>query len=109
MNVRLMGFFFCLVIPLSLSAKNNDWPKVKEDCSQVFHPKAPAPGAPPEPLWKRSMGCGIDFFTARPVHLTVKSIVPGGGFGPGLTFHEDFNSDRWQRYLEATGVSSFQG
>lgn len=109
MNVRLVSFVLCLLIPLSLLAKNNDWPKVKEDCSQVFHPKTPAPNVPPEPFWKRSMGCGVDFFTARPVHLTVKSIVPGGGFGPGLTFHEDFNSDRWQRYLEATGVSSFQG
>jgi len=108
MKIRFISLALCLAIPATLLAKDNDWPKVKSDCSQVFRPKAPEPNTPPPPLWKRSIGCGTDFFTARPVHLTVKSIVPGGGFGPGLTLHEDFNSDRWQRYLEGTGVSSFQ-
>jgi hypothetical protein len=105
MNIRAVAFALCLAISISLSAKNNDWPKVKGDCGKVFKPD---PQAPPDPVWKRSLSCGIDFFTARPVHFTVKSIVPGGGFGPGLTFHEDFNSGKWQNYLEATGVASFQ-
>jgi hypothetical protein len=108
MNRCLLPIFM-LMFAAPLLAKNNDWPKVKKDCEEVFSPTSPAPGAPSAPLWKRSMGCGVDFFTARPVHLTIKSIVPGGGFGPGLTSHIDLNSDRWQRYVEATGVASFQG
>jgi hypothetical protein len=108
MKTCILALFLMAVLPMPLSAKNNDWPKVIDDCNQVFKPKPPPAGVPSTPLWKRSMGCGIDFFTARPVHLTIKSVVPGGGFGPGLTSHVDFNSDRWQRYFETTGVSSFQ-
>ncbi len=108
MKLLWFAFVFCLALPVSLAAKNNDWPKVKEDCANVFHPKTPDPQIPPDPLWKRSIACGQGFFTARPVHATIQSIVPGGGFGPGLTLHEDFNSDKWQNSLDATGVSSFQ-
>jgi hypothetical protein len=108
MSRRWFAIFVCLAVPASLAAKNNDWPKVKEDCANVFHPKTPDPQIPPDPLWKRSIACGTDFFTARPVHATIQSIVPGGGFGPGLTLHEDFNRDKWQNSLDATGVSSFQ-
>lgn len=103
MILRRGVLVLCLFASISLFGKNNDWPKVKQDCGQVFSPTQ----TPPVPLWKRAIGCGTDFFTARPVHLTVKSIVPGGGFGPGLTFHEDFNRGKWQRNFEATGVASF--
>ena len=93
-------------------AGNNDWPKVKTDCGQVTSPPPPPPDSPPgakgEPLWKRFAGCATDFFTARPAHLTVKSIVPGGGFGPGITFSNEFNHDKWQRNFTATGVSSLR-
>jgi len=84
----------------AFAANNNDWPKVKEDCDQVVHPTVA------EPLWKRFFACGTDFFTARPVHLTVKSIVPGGGFGVGPTFGQPFNRGKWQRDFTATGVGS---
>jgi hypothetical protein len=104
MKYRVLVFLLFWGVPIALRAKNNDWPKVKQDCDAVFKTNA---GTTPEPFWKRAMACGTDFFTARPVHLTVQSIVPGGGFGPGLTFHEDFNSGKWQKQLEATGVSSF--
>jgi len=108
MSWRPTGLLLCLIVALPLAAKNNDWPKVKEDCDQVLNPPKTEAGSPETPLWKRSMACGADFFTARPIHLTIKSIVPGGGFGPGPTFHEDFNRGKWQRYLESTAVSSFQ-
>jgi hypothetical protein len=85
---------------LSFAANNNDWPKVKEDCDEIFHPTTT------EPLFKRTIACGTDFFTARPVHLTVKSIVPGGGFGLGPTFSQPFNGGKWQRQFVATGVGS---
>src|SRR5579871_813280 len=98
MKFRFIGIILCLAVPVCMSAKNNDWPKVKQDCDAIFKTNPDAP----EPLWKKAMACGTDFFTARPVHLTVQSIVPGGGFGPGLTFHEDFNSGKWQKQLEAT-------
>ena len=89
-------------------AGNNDWPKVRKDCNQVTSPATPSRTDRPDPLWKRLMGCGVDFFTARPAHLTVKSVVPGGGTGLGMTSEEDFNHDRWQNKLTATGVSSFR-
>jgi hypothetical protein len=34
--------------------------------------------------------------------------VPGGGFGPGLTFQEELNNGKWQNKVENTTVSSFQ-
>jgi hypothetical protein len=81
---------------------NNDWPKVKEDCANMFHPPAS------QPVWKAAMACGTDFFTARPVHLTIKSIVPGGGFGLGPTFSQPLNQGKWQREFVATGVGSLR-
>jgi hypothetical protein len=108
MRRTLIALALSLAAPVSLLAKNNDWPNVKKDCGEVFKPPASNEQTPPVPLWKRATACGTGFFRARPVHLTVKSIVPGGGFGPGLTFTEDFNSGKWQNKLESTGVSSFQ-
>jgi len=91
-----------LSAPCAFAAIDNDWPNVKKDCAKMFHPTAG------DPAWKQIMACGADFFTARPVHLTVESIVPGGGFGIGPTFHADFNNDKWQQQLVATGVGTFQ-
>jgi hypothetical protein len=108
MKSRLVCLLLCFAIAGSMAAKNNDWPKVKEDCGQVFRPTTPDPNIPPPALWQRGITCGTDFFTARPIHLTVQSIVPGGGFGPGLTFHEDLNSGKWQNGVDATGVATFQ-
>jgi hypothetical protein len=88
--------------PLAFAASSNDWPTVKQDCAKMFHPP------PGEAAWKAVMACGTDFFTARPVHLTVESIVPGGGFGLGPTISEQFNRGKWQRELDATGVGSFR-
>jgi len=105
---RLIIGILLVAASAPLNAKDNDWPKVSEDCKQVFSPETGDSATPMQPLWKRTIACGTDFFTARPVHLAVKSIVPGGGFGPGLTFHEDFNSDKWQKKLESTSVASFQ-
>src|SRR5258708_2048643 len=97
---------FVFVSTLVFGVNNNDWPKVREDCNQVFHPK---PGPPPPPKFiNRFMGCGMDFFTARPVHLTVKSIVPGSGFGLGPTFMQPLNRGKWQREFVATGVASMR-
>lgn len=84
------------------AAINNDWPKVGQDCAKIAHPPAG------EAEWKQFMACGTDFFTARPIHLTVQSIVAGGGFGVGPTFSADFNSDKWQQKLTMTGVASFR-
>ena len=85
---------------------DNDWPEAGKICAQVAHPE---PNSPPEPLWKRTTGCAIKFFTARPLHLTIKSIVPGSGTGVGPTFGADFNADRWQRRLVVTEVTSLRG
>jgi hypothetical protein len=102
MRSNSLGFLLALALaPLSFAANNNDWPNVKKDCDAVLHSTVPAP------LWKRMMACGTDFFTARPVHLTVKSIVPGGGFGLGPTFSQPFNSGKWQQEFDATGVGTF--
>ena len=100
--------FLVLMISAPLAAKNNDWPKVRQDCGEVFKPSKPSPETPATPLWKRTLGCGTDFFTARPVHATVGSVVPGGGFGPGVTLHEDFNRGKWQNFLESTSIGTFQ-
>lgn len=105
-------FVIILAGSINCAAGDNDWPKVKTDCGQVTSPPPPPPDSPsgtkPTPLWKRFSGCATDFFRARPAHLTVKSIVPGGGFGPGITFSEEFNHDKWQRNFAATGVSSLR-
>jgi hypothetical protein len=85
------------------AAIDNDWPNVKKDCDKMFHPTTA------DPVWKQIFACGADFFTARPAHLTVESIVPGGGFGVGPTFEADFNKDKWQQKLVATGVASIRG
>ena len=98
---RRIYLAFVLTSSLGLAANNNDWPNVKKDCDAVIHATVPAP------LWKRVMACGTDFFTARPVHLTVKSIVPGGGFGLGPTFSQPFNRGKWQQEFDATGVGTF--
>ena len=96
--MRVAIFFIAIS---AFAAINNDWPKAGEDCAKISHPA-------PDPAWKAVMACGVDFFTARPAHLTVQSIVPGGGFGIGPTFEADFNRDRWQQKLTATGVASFR-
>jgi hypothetical protein len=92
------------VSSLSYAASSNDWPEVGKECGEVF--KAPAPPPPPPNFISRLFSCGSGFFTARPVHLTVKSIVPGGGYAVGPTFGEMFNRGKWQRDLTMTGVAS---
>jgi hypothetical protein len=91
---------------LAFAAHSNDWPNVEKDCGEVVRPPMPPP--PPPNVVTRLLACGKDFFTARPVHLTVKSIVPGGGFGLGPTYSEIFNRGKWQREFSATGVGSFR-
>src|SRR5438067_835887 len=97
-----IGIALGLTVSIAGAAINNDWPKAAEDCDRIVHPITS------DPLWKRSIACLTDFFTARPVHLTVKSIVPGGGFGLGPTFQADFNADKWQNKFVATGVGSLR-
>ena len=89
-----------LLIPVARA--ENDWPKVSEDCGGIFHPP------PLSNALKQSTSCLTDFFTARPVHLTVKSIVPGGGQGFGPTFNSDYNSGNFQNHLNVTGVASLR-
>lgn len=108
MNRLFAAIALCIAITLPLSAQNNDWPKVRQECDEVVSPTAPEGGAPITPLWKRAMACGTGIFTARPAHPTIKSIVPGGGFGPGLTFQREFNRGKWQKKIGGTGASSFQ-
>lgn len=91
---------FFLAASIAFGAIDNDWPGVKKDCSQIARPSSQ------DSLWKRTMTCSIDFFRARPVHLTVKSIVPGGGYGLGPTFSADFNANKWQNKFVATAVVS---
>lgn len=96
-------FAFALMAATAFAASSNDWPNVIKDCGEVFSP----PKDPPPPNFvKRFFACGTDFYTARPVHLTVKSIVPGGGFAVGPTFTELFNEGKWQRELVGTGIAS---
>jgi hypothetical protein len=114
--MKSRAFFFVLTLALAtncMAGNNNDWPtKVKPDCGKVKvspEPTKPVQSEPkPEPLWKRTSACLTDFFTARPAHATVQSIVPGGGFGVGPTLSLDFNHDQWQRNFLATAVSSFR-
>jgi hypothetical protein len=101
--IKRLWLTLTLASSIAYAAINNDWPKVKKDCDEIAHPTIAS-----QPVWKRAIGCGIDFFTARPAHLTVKSIVPGGGFGLGPTFLADFNRDKWQNKFVATGVGSFR-
>lgn len=105
MKARLLMLTACAALSAP-AAINNDWPEVGKSCREVAHPN---PNVPPEPLWKRTAGCATGFFTARPIHLTVKSTVPGGGTGLGPTFQADFNADRWQRKFVATEVTSLRG
>jgi hypothetical protein len=101
---KSIGLLLALGPAIALGANSNDWPMVEADCSSVF---SPPPAPPPPPSFdKRLLSCGTDFFTARPIHLTVKSIVPGGGYAVGPTFSELFNRGKWQRELDATGVGS---
>jgi hypothetical protein len=106
------AFLIFAIGPLTLgsatpafAAMDNDWPDVEKSCSQVAHPDA----SDTDPLWKRTVGCATGFFTARPIHVTIKSVVPGGGTGAGPTFEADFNTDRWQRKFVATEVTSLRG
>ncbi|MBV9085655.1 MAG: hypothetical protein JOZ62_23520 [Acidobacteriaceae bacterium] len=45
-------------------------------------------------------------FTAKPVHLTAKSIVPGGGFGLGPVYTWNHPAGEWNRTFTADGVAS---
>ncbi len=72
------------------------------DCGGIVNPP------PPKTPLQETEACLTDFFTARPVHVTVKSIVPGGGFGAGPTFNQDLNSGQWQNHLNITGVASIR-
>ena len=76
--------------------------QLQDDCGSIVHPPPPRTSA------KAAEACLADFFTARPVHITVKSIVPGGGFGLGPTYNQDLNSGQWQNHLNITGVASFR-
>ncbi|HEY7336135.1 MAG TPA: hypothetical protein VH639_14695 [Bryobacteraceae bacterium] len=102
--IKTIVLLSALASSLGFAANSDDWPNVAKDCGEVFQPPAPPP--PPPNFVKRFIACGADFFTARPVHPTVKSIVPGSGFGVGPTFTELFNAGKWQRDFTATGVAS---
>lgn len=94
MNKHLGLVFFLLCV--------SAFGEFKEDCGTIFHPP------PPKTSVKQAEACLADFFTARPVHITVKSIVPGGGFGFGPTYNKDLNNGRWQNHLNITGVASLR-
>lgn len=100
---RRIATAILLLASIAAFARNNDWPKVKQDCKQVSS-SAASPG-----FWKRVVTCGIEFFQARPAHLIIRSMAPGGGVGLGSTFQQDFNHDKWQRGMTATGLGSFHG
>ncbi len=101
---RNIWLLIALTPAFGLAANSNDWPMAIQDCGQVFSPPM---GPPPPPNFvTRLFSCGKDFFTARPIHATVKSIVPGGGYAVGPTFSELFNRGKWQRELDITGVAS---
>lgn len=109
MKSRWILLAVTLTVSIVAVAGNNDWPNVLKDCHKVTSPPPPRQGDPPvDPFWKRTAGCAKDFFTARPAHVTVKSVVPGGGFGLGPTYGDDFNHDKWQNRLTATGVSTLR-
>ena len=90
-----------LVVPFALLCASA-FAQFISDCGGIVHPP------PPKTSIKQAEACLTDFFTARPVHVTVKGIVPGGGFGLGPTFNKDLNSGRWQNHLNITGVASFR-
>jgi hypothetical protein len=48
-------------------------------------------------------------FTAKPAHLIVQSIVPGGGTGGGARLEKDFDRDPWHRKVTLTGVGTIRG
>lgn len=45
-----------------------------------------------------------NLFTAKPCHLLVQSVVPGGGIGGGGRCTKDFSRDPWKREFRATGA-----
>jgi len=90
-----------LLVPLLLAGAPA-FAQFISDCRGIVNPP------PPKTSIKEAEACLTDFFTARPVHVTVKSIVPGGGFGVGPTFNQDLNSGRWQNHLNITGVATFR-
>ena len=100
-NLIWLTMAAALILPQAARAEN-DWPKVKEDCGGIFHPP------PLSNAMKETTACATGFFTARPVHITVKSIVPGGGQGFGPTFNSDYNQGNWQKHLNVTGVASLR-
>lgn len=100
--MKLACLWLVLLPAIALAANNDDWPMVAEECKAVVSPPAGPP--PPPNFLDRLLSCGAGFFTARPIHPTVGSVVPGGGFGPGVTFDELFNRGRWQQDFGAAGA-----
>ena len=52
--------------------------------------------------------CMSDFFTLQPVHPIAKSIVPGGGTGPGLSFTEVKPLGTWNSLYTVNGAISLR-
>jgi hypothetical protein len=52
--------------------------------------------------------CAVDFFTLKPLHPTVKSIVPGGGTGIGADLTLDIPAGEWRRKFTTNGAISFR-
>ena len=93
MKVRLVSL---LLLVGALRAASVD--EFKRDCA-VFK-SAPAFGS--------FRSCAVDFFTLKPVHPIVKSIVPGGGTGVGLNYTREFPADQWRRKFTTEGAISFR-
>ncbi len=58
---------------------------------------------------KKIFGDVEKLFTAKPVHLIVQGIVPGGGTGGGARLDKDFDRDPWHRKVALTGLGTIRG
>lgn len=60
------------------------------------------------PGLKPFVSCLSDFWTLTPIHPIVRSIVPGGGTGPGVNYLLDLRKGEWHRTFDVTGAISLR-
>ena len=87
-----------LLLPVVAGVRAANIDEFKRDCEFLRQ----SPGVNPLII------CLSDFFTLTPVHPIVRSIVPGGGTGPGLNYKLDSPKGEWHRIFNVTGAISFR-
>jgi hypothetical protein len=89
------------------------WHGIRTDCApgQISTMTAePGVVAPPNSgKWHKRIACAVDFFSDTPAHLAAGSVVPGSGFGAGVSILKDFSGGSKYRELSGGGVFTTGG